>query len=180
MKKLIINFPVFLILLSIFFGCAQEIKETDMEADIAAIKAHYDKYFISGNANDLDLFISLWTDDAIRMEPSYHAVVGKEKIRAFFKDSFEKFEADIAPYGEIQVEVCGDMAYSRGTYVLKLTPKEGGETFVFDGKWLDILKRQDDGSWKIYIDCINKNPDLSDETFDTDLGKDQDMSDPIL
>jgi ketosteroid isomerase-like protein len=49
------------------------------------------------------------------------------------------------------------MAFSRGTYTLSLTPKEGGPTTHIDGKWLDILKRQTDGSWKIYIDMVNYN-----------------------
>jgi len=43
MKKLNLNFPVFLILFSIFLGCAQENKDADVEADISAIKELYNQ-----------------------------------------------------------------------------------------------------------------------------------------
>jgi ketosteroid isomerase-like protein len=38
-----------------------------------------------------------------------------------------------------------------------MTPKEGGETTSYSGKFLDILVKQADGSWKIAIDCHNYN-----------------------
>jgi len=135
------------------FSC----KKQDTEADIAAINELYDQYCLGANTGDLDLFISLWTDDAIRMEPNTSAIFGKEQVRAHFKISFEQFNINVAIYGETEVQVSDDLAFSRGTYTLSLTPKEEGPTTYIDGKWLDILKRQADGSWKIYIDCINYN-----------------------
>jgi ketosteroid isomerase-like protein len=56
-------------------------------------------------------------------------------------------------------EVCvlGDRAYSHGTYTYEMTPKEGGEIRFISGKFLDILEKQVDGSWKIAIDCHNYN-----------------------
>jgi len=38
-----------------------------------------------------------------------------------------------------------------------MTPKAGGKTIKLDGKYLTILERQADGSWKIAIDCFNSN-----------------------
>jgi ketosteroid isomerase-like protein len=49
------------------------------------------------------------------------------------------------------------MAFSLGTYTPSLTPKEGGSKTTIDGKWLDILKRQADDSWKIYVLRVNFN-----------------------
>lgn len=180
MKKLNLNLSISVFLLSVLFGCAPDNKIADVEADIAAIKAHYDKYFIAANNNDLDLFISLWTDDGIRMEPGYNAIVGQENIRALFEEPFKKYNIESAPYGEMEVEVSGDLAYSRGTYLLKLTPKEGGPTTHFDGKWLCILKRQVDGSWKFYIDCINDNPIWSDDPVSPEILEKQDPADPKI
>jgi uncharacterized protein (TIGR02246 family) len=180
MKKLNLDFLIFLILFSILFGCAQESKETDVEADIAAIKELYNQYCQAVDASDLDDFMTLWTDDAIRMDHNNFAIIGKEKIRAHFKKRFDPFNNKMILYGETEVQVSGDLAFARGNVTLDITPKEKDTTTHFDVKFLDILKRQEDGSWKIYIDSPSLNPNLSDETFDTDLGKDQDMSDPIL
>jgi uncharacterized protein (TIGR02246 family) len=128
-----------------------------MGDDIAAINELYDQYCLTVNTGDLDLFISLWADDAIKMDVDYPAIFGKENIRAYFKPAFELFNINCALYGETEIQVSDDWAFSRGTYTLSLTPKEEGPTTYIDGKWLDILKRQPDGSWKIYIDCLNYN-----------------------
>ncbi len=180
MKKLNLNFLIFIILFSALFGCAQESKETDMEADIAAIKELYNQYCIAVSASDLDHFMSLWDDDAIRMDHNNFAIFGKEKIRAHFKVRFDPFNNKMALYGETEIEVSGDLAFARGNVTLSITPKEKDTTTHFDVKFLDILKRQADGSWKIYIDSPSLNPNLSDESMETELGKDQDLSDPVL
>jgi ketosteroid isomerase-like protein len=36
-----------------------------------------------------------------------------------------------------------------------VTSKDGGDTLVLNGNFLSILEKQDDGSWKIAIDCFN-------------------------
>jgi len=83
--------------------------------------------------------------------------MGKENIQAFFAPQFELFNINVAIYGDTEVQVFGDLSYSRGTYTLSITPKQGGPTTTLDGKWLDVEKRQEDGSWKIYIDMVNFN-----------------------
>lgn len=132
-------------------------QKQDTEADIAAINELYDQYCIQGNAGDLDNFLSLWEDNATRMEPDSPFITGKENIRKFFEGSFKLFNINIAIYGDTEIQVAKDIAFSRGTYTLSLAPKEEGPTIHIDGKWLDILKRQADGSWKIYIDMVNNN-----------------------
>jgi uncharacterized protein (TIGR02246 family) len=139
--------------LAMIFSCQKQ----DTEADIAAINELYDQYCIQANAGDLDNFLSLWKDNAIRMEPDNPYIIGKENIRKFFEGSFELFSINVAIYGDTEIQVAKDMAFSRGTYTLSLVPKEAGPTINIDGKWLDILKRQADGSWKIYIDMVNNN-----------------------
>jgi ketosteroid isomerase-like protein len=51
--------------------------------------------------------------------------------------------------------VSGDWAWARGTY--GVDGEAGGNAFHVDGKFLTILKRQDDGSWKIYRDAFKSN-----------------------
>jgi uncharacterized protein (TIGR02246 family) len=159
MKKLKFNCQVALVLLLLFtaFSCTKQEKKPSVEADIAAINELYNQYCSYGNAGELDNFLSLWEDNAIRMDPDKPSIIGKENIRKFFEVPFEQFSTNVAVYGDTEIQISGDMAFARGTYTLSLTPKEGGPKTTFDGKWLDILKRQTDGSWKIYIDMVNYN-----------------------
>ena len=124
------------------------------QTDITAINELYNQYCLGGNNDDLDLFISLWADDAIRLEANSPAILGKEQIRTHFKGFFDQFIQSVTIHGETEIQVSGNMAFSRGDYAVSLTPKAGGPTTVFNGKWMDILKKQADGSWKIYRDCV--------------------------
>ena len=54
-----------------------------------------------------------------------------------------------------EVRILGDRAYSHGTFTFDMTPKDGGDTKNYSGKFLDILEKQVNGSWKIAIDCHN-------------------------
>ena len=159
MKKLKIHYQIAFLLLLLFtaFSCAKQEKKPSVEEDIAAINALYNQYCIHANAGDLDKFLSLWEDNAIRMDTDKPSIIGKENITKLFEPSFELFSVNVVIYGNTEIQISGDMAFSRGTYTLSLTPKEGGATTTFDGKWLDIDKRQTDGSWKIYIDMVNYN-----------------------
>ncbi len=51
----------------------------------------------------------------------------------------------------------GDMAYATGTYRLALKPKKIGvkPLPVNQGKWVNVYKKQADGSWKILFDFWN-------------------------
>ena len=51
----------------------------------------------------------------------------------------------------------GDQAVARGTYAATVTPKDGSEEIFIDGKYMTLLKRQPDGSWKIFRDIYNSN-----------------------
>jgi len=131
--------------------------KVNVQADVAEINSLYEKYLLAANTDDLDLFISLWDENAIRLEPDQPPIYGKEQIRAFFEMSFGQFRGEIEIYGDTEIKVGEEWAYAFGTYKLNLVPKTGGAITHIDGKWMDILKRQDDGSWKIFRDMLNYN-----------------------
>jgi len=156
--------PSVLLVLCFAFSCqkqgeqvAEEAKPAaDVEADIDAINEVLNQYANGINTGDLDLWISLWADDGIQMAPDAPAVVGKEQIRAKYESIFPQFNLNMTVTLK-EMKVAGDWAFTRGTYTLSMTPKEGGETIKIDGKSLAILERQADGTWKIARDCFNYN-----------------------
>ena len=70
MKKQKFYYQVAFVLLLLFaaFSCAKQEKKPSVEADIAAINELYNQYCIQANNGDLDNFLSLWEDNAIRMD----------------------------------------------------------------------------------------------------------------
>ena len=90
------------------------------------------------------------------MPPDNPVVIGKENIKAGLQSSFDVFNWKMTIDGE-EVQAAGDWAFARGNYTYTLTPKEEGKTIKGNGKYLSILAKQADGSWKFARDCFNNN-----------------------
>ena len=68
----------------------------------------------------------------------------------------DRFKFDIAITNE-EVRTAGHLAFARGTYQATLTPKQDGDRIPIDGKYMTILVRQPNGSYKIHRDIFNSN-----------------------
>jgi uncharacterized protein (TIGR02246 family) len=130
--------------------------EQGNKTDIAAIKKMLKRFADIINAGDLEGWISLWVDDGIQMFPGAPARIGKQQIRAGMKPAFDQFNLKMIINNE-ELRVSGNLGFARGTYTEFLIPKAGGETEKYDGKYLTILEKQSDGSWKVARDCFNSN-----------------------
>ena len=129
-----------------------------VEADIAAIEDALNQYALALNTGDLELWLSLHTDDIVKMGPGAPAIFGIEELRAHNESGFDNFIFEMTIYPE-ETQVSGDLGYNWCTYTVSMTPKAGGETIIAepDGKALGIYKRHADGSWKLSHDCYNSN-----------------------
>jgi len=58
------------------------------------------------------------------------------------------------------VRVSGDLAVVRGTDTGTTAPKSGGEPVKYNLKWLTVLERQPDGTWKWIYEMWNDNDPL--------------------
>ena len=136
-------------------GCASQ-QAPDQAAATAAINDIWKEYSASLNAGDISRWVALWTEDGVQMPPDEPAVVGKERIRARNQGVADQFRFDIGITNE-EVRTAGDWAFARGTYRASLTPKQGGKPIPIDGKYMTILARQPNGSWKIHRDIFNSS-----------------------
>ena len=131
-------------------------KSTDYEGDIQAILNLEQRVFDAQISGDLEAWLSYFADDAIVMAPNLPALTGKAAIREWNAPYFEQFhlheESD-----EREVEVAGDWAYIRAHWTWILTPKSGGEPVRDTGNSIWILRRQQDGSWKIARGIYNSD-----------------------
>ena len=126
-----------------------------MVADVAQLYGLWNEYAAAANEGDLERWIALWIDDGIQLPPGAPCRIGKAEIRQGMQPLFDRFDTRKMIIQPEEVRILGDRAYSHGTYEFEMAPKEGGETMRHSGKFLDILEKQVDGSWKIAIDCHN-------------------------
>jgi uncharacterized protein (TIGR02246 family) len=125
--------------------------------DVAHIYDLWNDYAAAATDGDMERWIALWIDDGIQMAPGAPRRVGKAEIRRGMQPLFDLFDTTKMVIQPEEVRILGDRAYSHGTLEFERAPKAGGELKSYSVKFLAILEKQVDGSWKIAIDCHNCN-----------------------
>ena len=144
-----------------FTGCQTAPKpeeKRDEAAEMKAINELRARFIAAFNSNDPAALAATYTDDAIVMPANQAVVEGKQAIQAFYEAMFKQNAAKIA-LTPLETRVAGDWAYDRGNGTITVTQKSGksGKPTEQSSKYLVIVKRQADGSWKLYRDIDSGN-----------------------
>ena len=99
------------------------------------------------NARDLDAMAALYDEDAVLIDETCAEHRGVEAIKEALKDMLEAGGA-MTSTPRLAV-IVGDIALSGADW--RLEPRDGGEPL--EGRSLEVLRRQPDGSWRYLIDC---------------------------
>jgi ketosteroid isomerase-like protein len=111
----------------------------------------------AAGAKDLDKTVSYYSDDAIVMPPNASAATTKESIRSAWKEMLMTPGAAISwKATKVEVAKAGDLAYVSGTYEETMTDASG-KSANDHGKYVEIFKKQADGTWKVVADIWNSD-----------------------
>jgi ketosteroid isomerase-like protein len=138
-----VNTLVLLFLLSISTACQTGATSA---TDEAALRKLDDEWSKAIGARDVEKTISYYTDDA-----------GKEPIRSLWKSMLDS-PSFTGGWKATKVEVArsGDLAYVSGNY--EFTEKDdSGKPITDKGKYLEVWRKQADGSWKCVADMFNSD-----------------------
>jgi len=105
-------------------------------------------------SQDFDALAGLYNAEAALLPPHQPAVQGRAQIKAWLKafPKVRRFKLDI-----LEIDGREDLAYVRGAYSMTIEP-EGAPGLVDDaGKYVEIRKKQSDGSWGIAVDIFNSD-----------------------
>ena len=112
-------------------------------------------YVEAYNRGDAAAAADFYAEDAKVLPANMEMVSGKQAIREFWKTAMEmgvkKINLETAEVG-----YDGNLAYERGVSIVNIEPK-GKQARTERGKYLIVLKRQTDGSWKVALDIWNSD-----------------------
>ena len=124
----------------------------DTRAEIEALATEFSKAFNNQDAVELATF---YTEDCKMLPPNLPLVEGRAGVEAFCRQmieggcrSLDLETTDVLESGELIVEV--------GRYTMTIQPP-GGDPAQDVGKYLDVRRRQSDGSLKIAIDTFTSD-----------------------
>ena len=136
-----------------FTACQSSGPASLTEADKAAIEASLAEWVKGALANDWAAVAATYTEDAVLMPPNSPIVEGRANIQAYF-EGFPPVRELTATNVEVLGQ--GDTAYVRGTYTMTIAA-EDAEAITDTGKYLEVRKKQPDGSWLLHRDMFSSD-----------------------
>lgn len=124
------------------------------DADKQAIRDMAAAFSTAVNAKDWATAAGQFADNGIMMPSNGPEVSGQANIQAWMAayPTFSNFSTSA-----VEVEGNGDVAYARGMYEMDVTMPGMAAPMHEKGKWLEILRKQADGSWKVTHDIFNSD-----------------------
>ncbi len=152
MKKTRLNAVVLVALVGLFaVGCSPASKSDSQDLDIEAIRQADIAWSAAQAADGLDGTMSVYLDDAIMLPPNSPMAIGKEAIRESSAALGIGSPGSSVTWQPMKIEVArsGDIGYAIGTFegVVDDAPVKG--------KYVEIWKKQADGSWKVAADMFS-------------------------
>lgn len=119
------------------------------EAAVRAVDAEWARAVTAGDAAALN---AVYSSDATLLPPNEPVVKG-DAVKKYNEGMLGAFTGPTVLTTQT-VEGRGDLAYAVGTYRATLTPKKAGAKPLPEetGKYVEVLKKDADGSWKIVYD----------------------------
>jgi ketosteroid isomerase-like protein len=154
---------------------AEESKKADHADDLAAVKQLSKDYAAAWAKGDPELLLACYADDAVVIMSHEDPIVGKEALRELYEHVFASQKTEEEGGGEASMgeaigfnpedytwttegdgrksDVSGDLGYLWSAYATVATPKPGvdAEPIRDSGVSLLIVRRQEDGAWKVAL-----------------------------
>ena len=122
--------------------------------DMAAIQRCHDDFSRSMVTKDFETASRTYDDNAVLMPPNHPAVRGRNAIKEWM--------AGFPPVLQFKIEIeesdaRADLAYVRGTFLMVFQPEGAPGPIEEIGKYLEVRKKQPDGSWLLIADIFNSD-----------------------
>lgn len=150
------GFASLLLALALLSGCgAVDESPATSDADLEAIHAVDDSFVRAVRDQDPERFAALFTEDATYAANNGELWESREEILAAAR---QWMRVPQRPTGRtVRAEVGEDVAYLFKEYSSEVQPPES-EPVTVTGSSLAVLRRQEDGGWKIEALVVSRDP----------------------
>ena len=134
----------------------------DTAADEQIVRGMLAEWYEAATARDLDVLLDHYEDGATIMAANWPTATGRDAIREYFLAEWAATTAQLEFTGEAEeVHIAGDFAMLRGSARTTVTPTDGSEPWIYTGSFVEVYRRQPNGSWKSMWDIWNSTLPIS-------------------
>ena len=124
------------------------------DEDIAALNALRAAYIEGAQAGDVDAQAAVFAEDALWLGPDAPAIEGRAAIRAASEPVPGMTVQDFT-ITSLEIDGYGEVAFDRGTWSQTAVAEGMAEPVTMTGKYVLIVRKQEDGSWLWAVDIWN-------------------------
>ena len=146
----------------LFAAFARPVQRVSADQDARESLEAFNQEFVAACVSmDHKADAAFWTEDGVDLLPGLAPMVGKAKISAWLESLTPQLAGAKMQYCTVDwqdIQIHGDLAYEWGINRQKVEFPPPKKPFEGNGKILLILRRQQDGSWKVALEAWNGNP----------------------
>jgi ketosteroid isomerase-like protein len=147
--------------------------------ELFAINAAKTEFREAFNLGDVARLLAIADPDLVSFsdgQPSEFGRAGLDVLEIRLKNLFERFTTTLAVIVN-EIRIKGDVAYDYGLHDLTLTPKDGGQPIHRRHRYVDIWRKSDGGSWKVWM--FMDNQDVADPFCPAQIQQAQDEANRV-
>ena len=123
-----------------------------MDADEQAVRELIGTWLSATRDGDVETVLDLMTPDVVFLVPGQSAMQGRDAFEKGLRSMLATHAIETSSEIE-EVVVAGDFAYSRTRLSVTITSRHGNTPMQRTGHTLSILRRCDDGKWRLARDA---------------------------
>ena len=123
--------------------------------DLAAVATMRDAYAAAFRSGDPAAVAALYVSDGLSQTNEQPTASGPEGITAAYKGLFDAYTIQSMSLTPVKTETSGTLAYDIGTYAFVGIPKAKGDTLKAQGRYIVVMRKQPDGTYKGIADLDN-------------------------
>jgi uncharacterized protein (TIGR02246 family) len=147
----------FVLVVCIAAADASSQTQPEAQSESAAINALYAEWSKATSTRGAEGYVSFFVADAAVLPPNASPVEGQDAIRQWIQKELDTYTVKDARFLPGPLRVANGWATRRFTISGKRVPKPEGSPVAFNNKYLDVLQKQSDGSWKFVYRMWSSN-----------------------
>jgi ketosteroid isomerase-like protein len=142
--------------LLLIIGCGKS-EKSDTASEQEKVKQVFTDFITEIEAGNVDGYFSYITDDFIGYDAGREPITNLDTFRIELEEFFAANTFRLTNHKSEEVIVRDDIAIHRHRGLITIRPKADTLKIQMDAKYLDILKKNESGDWKIYIHSVSPN-----------------------